>query len=40
MVLKKIIDAWENKILLKSGTKLKRMTTKEKVKLFKDTKVF
>lgn len=40
MVLKKIMDAWENEILLKSGTKLNRMKTKEKVKLFKDTKVF
>jgi tetratricopeptide (TPR) repeat protein len=40
MVLKKITDAWDNKIISKSGAKLHRMKTKEKVKLFKETKVF
>jgi hypothetical protein len=40
MVLEKITNAWNNKIISKSGSKLKRMKTKEKVKLFKDTKVF
>jgi len=40
MVLEKITNAWDNEIISKSGAKLKRMKTKEKVKLFKDTKVF
>jgi len=39
-VLKKITGAWDNKILPKYGAKLDRMKTKDKVKLFKDTKVF
>ncbi len=40
MVLKKITDAWDNKILPKYGAKLDRMKTQDKIKLFKDTKVF
>ncbi len=40
LVLKKITDAWDNKILPKYGAKLNRMKTQDKVKYFKDTKVF
>ncbi len=40
MVLKKITGAWDNKILPKYNAKFKRMKTEDKVKLFKDTKVF
>ncbi len=40
LVLKKITDAWDNEITPKYGAKLDRMKTKDKVKLFKDTKVF
>ena len=39
VVLKKITDAWDNKILPKWGAKLKRMKTEDKVKLFNDTKI-
>jgi hypothetical protein len=39
MVLKKITGAWDNKIL-PCGAKLDHMKTKDKVKLFEDTKVF
>jgi tetratricopeptide (TPR) repeat protein len=39
-VLKKIASAWDNKILPKYGSKLNRMKTQDKVKLFNDTKVF
>jgi tetratricopeptide (TPR) repeat protein len=39
VVLKKITDAWDNKIMPKWGAKLKRMKTDDKVKLFNDTKV-
>lgn len=39
-VLHKSMDAWNDKILPKYGAKLNRMKTKDKVKLFKDTKVF
>ncbi len=39
-VLHKSMDAWNDKILLKWGSKLDRMKTEDKVKLFKDTKVF
>jgi tetratricopeptide (TPR) repeat protein len=38
--LKKIKGAWDNKILPKYGVKLARMNTEDKVKLFKETKVF
>jgi len=38
--LKKIKGAWDNKILPKYGVKLARMNTEDKVKLFKQTKVF
>ncbi len=40
LVLKKITGAWDNKILPKYGSKLDRMKTQDKVKLFNDTKVF
>ncbi len=40
MVLKKITNAWDNKILPRYDTKLRCMKTEDKVKLFKDTKVF
>ncbi len=39
-VLHKSGDAWNDKILPKWGAKLDRMKTKDKVKLFKDTKCF
>jgi tetratricopeptide (TPR) repeat protein len=39
-VLHKSMDAWNNLILPKYGAKLDRMKTQDKVKLFKDTKVF
>jgi tetratricopeptide (TPR) repeat protein len=38
VVSKKIAGAWDNKILPKYGAKLDRMKTKDKVKLFKETK--
>lgn len=40
VVLKKITGAWDNKILPKYDAKFCRMKTKDKVKLFNDTKVF
>lgn len=40
LVLKEITGAWDNKILPRYGSKLDRMKTQEKVKLFNDTKVF
>jgi hypothetical protein len=40
LALRKIIDAWNTQIAEKYGRKLDRMKTKDKVKLFKDTKVF
>lgn len=40
LVLHKSMDAWNNKILPKYRVKLDSMKTKDKVKLFKDTKVF
>lgn len=40
LVLKKITDVWDNKISPKWGAKFKRMKTEDKIKLFKDTKVF
>ncbi len=40
LVLHKSMDAWNNKILPKYRAKLDRMKTKDKIKLFKDTKVF
>ncbi len=40
IVLHKIMDAWNTRILPKYGEKLNLMKTKDKVKLFKDTKVF
>jgi tetratricopeptide (TPR) repeat protein len=40
VVLRKSMDAWNDKILPKWGEKLYRMKTKDKVKLFKETKVF
>lgn len=39
-VLHKSGDAWNDKIIAKYGAKLDRMKTKDKVKLFKETKVF
>ncbi len=39
-VLHKNGDAWNDKILPKWSAKLDRMKTKDKVKLFKDTKCF
>ena len=39
-VLKKSGDAWNDKIVLKYGAKLDRMKTKDKIKLFRDTRVF
>lgn len=39
VVLKKITGAWDNKILPKYGLRMNHMKTKEKVELFKDTKV-
>lgn len=39
-VLHKSMDAWNNGIIPKYGRKLDHMKTKDKVKLFKDTKVF
>ena len=39
-VLHKSMDAWNDQILPKYGAKLNRMKTQDKVKLFKDTKVF
>jgi tetratricopeptide (TPR) repeat protein len=38
-VLHKSMDAWNDQILPKYGAKLDRMKTKDKVKLFEDTKV-
>ena len=38
-VLKKITDAWDNKIMPKYGAKLKKMKTEDKVNLFNDTKI-
>jgi len=40
VVLCKSMDAWNDKILPKLGAKLDRMKTKDKIKLFKETKVF
>jgi tetratricopeptide (TPR) repeat protein len=40
VVLKKIAGAWNDKILPKWGSKLKRMKIKDKVKLFEETTVF
>jgi hypothetical protein len=40
LVLKKITDAWDNKILPKYGAKFNQMKAKDKIKLFKDTKIF
>ncbi|MFA4957981.1 MAG: tetratricopeptide repeat protein [Candidatus Methanoperedens sp.] len=40
VVLRMSMDAWNDKILPKWGVKLYRMKTKDKVKLFNDTKVF
>jgi len=40
VVLRKIRDTWNDKILPKWGAKLDHMKTKDKVKLFNDTKVF
>ena len=39
-VLRKSMDAWNDKILPKYGAKLDRMKTKDKLKLFEDTKIF
>jgi tetratricopeptide (TPR) repeat protein len=39
VVLKKITDAWDNKIISKYGSRMNHMKTKDKVKLFEDTKV-
>ena len=39
-VLHKSMDAWNNGIIPKYGRKLDHMKTKDKIKLFKDTKVF
>jgi len=39
-VLKKITDAWDNKIMPQWGAKFKRMKTQEKIKIFNDTKIF
>ncbi len=38
--LKKIMDAWNTQIASKYGRKLDQMKTKEKIKLFKEVKVF
>jgi tetratricopeptide (TPR) repeat protein len=38
-VLKKITDAWDNKIMPKWGAKFKRMKTQEKIEIFNDTKI-
>ncbi len=40
VMLKKIMGAWDNKILPKYDAKFSCMKTKDKVKLFEDTKVF
>jgi tetratricopeptide (TPR) repeat protein len=40
VVLHKSRDVWNDKILPKYGSKLDRMKTKDKVKLFNDTRVF
>jgi hypothetical protein len=40
MVLKKIAEVWDNKILPKYDARFNLMKTKDKVKLFEDTKVF
>ena len=40
VALKKIAGAWNDKILPKWGSKLKRMKIKDKVKLFEETTVF
>lgn len=40
VVLKQITNAWDNKILPKFNAKFNSMKTKDKVKLFEDTKVF
>ncbi len=39
-VLNKIMDSWNDLILPRYGAKLNRMKTKDKVKLFRNTKVF
>jgi hypothetical protein len=39
LVLKKITGVWDNKILPKYHAKLNRMKTKDKVKLFEETKI-
>ncbi len=39
LVLEKITDAWDNKIIPKYGSRMNRMKTKDKVKLFEETKV-
>ncbi len=39
-VLKKIMDAWNERIAPKYGMKLDRMKTKEKIKLFNEVRVF
>lgn len=39
-VLHKSMDAWNNGIIPKYGRKLDHMKTKDKIKLFEDTKVF
>ncbi len=40
LVLHKSMNAWNTHILPKYGAKLDRMKTRDKVKLFKDTKIF
>jgi len=39
LVLHKSMDAWNDKILPKYCAKIDRMKTKDKVKLFEDTKI-
>jgi tetratricopeptide (TPR) repeat protein len=40
VVLQKSLKAWNDKIVPKWGAKLDRMKTKDKIKLFKETKIF